>query len=175
MFHAREDELTWNVVGGWTAKDYDFSYEVYLGTKAFPSLENYRDLFRHEYIVKGRELLCYERHSNAPEHAGFDFIRIFSLDGLSAVTEVSVKQRLPYSLPWLDKVTFLGEIFYFREGATSLSRRQAFILRYPPQDDPFAWERAISFARRLKMRIGECESPDNALAHTLDDPGGSAR
>jgi len=155
MFHVREDQLAWNVVGSWTAKDYDFGYEVYLGKGDFPLLETTRDLYRHEYIVKGRELLCYVRQSDANEHADFDFIRIFSLDELSVITEISMRQRTPPFLPWLEQVTFLGEIFYSRDSATSLARQAVFTLRYPPKNDSPGWERAISFSRRLKMRICE--------------------
>lgn len=151
MFKFFPKEITWEIVGGWTAKDCDYKYVgvwkqwaweymdgIPISRKTKPCF-----IFRG-YIVKGFELLIYSKEVDS---SVLNFHEVIDLSKVSEASELWLSKKTPW-FGGLDRVLILGEFFFY-----DFSWKPAFALRVPEKNYLYDWEEFRSFGNALKHRI----------------------
>ncbi len=168
MFDLSEDELTWEAVGKWTAKDTDLDYSVLvkcqpmvrtdslIGSSFYPNGKPYP--LHVMYFLKGFHLFI---ATLGCESGPKDFKTklLIDLTKCAPMTEPVITRKPPRFLSTTERAVFYGEKFFFTSAAIGeRPHHGAFTLRFPEVNSCYAWEEAVAFSARLKLRIYQAEN-----------------
>ena len=164
MFDLPEEEITWDIVGKWTAEDTDLDYSIVvehqpmsrmdtmIGSTFSPHGQPYRVSLM--YFLKGSQLLIATLRCGK-EVKNFESKNLIDLSSCALMTEPVIIRKSPhYFFSCGHRASYWGERFFFHSGSHDLPPCQpAFTLRFPETSSYYRWEEAVKFSSAMKRRI----------------------
>lgn len=171
MFDFTEEELTWEIVGKWTAKDTDLDYcvtvnyqpmirtDMLIGSSFQPSGDSYKILMM--YFLKGSHLFIatLPTYRNEKDVKDFESKSLIDLRECSLMTKAFIDRKSVGIFFTKEKAFYIGEKFFFASNsehgfhADMLPYRPAFTLRFPEKNCHSDWQDALKFSGAIKSRI----------------------
>jgi hypothetical protein len=168
MFDFTEEELTWEIVGKWTAKDTDLDYSIIVkyqpmitvdGYLGYPSGKPYKLMLM--YFLKGSHLFIatLPTYRNEKDVKDFESKSLIDLRECSLMTKAFIDRKSVGIFFTKEKAFYIGEKFFFASNsehgfyADMLPYRHAFTLRFPEKNCHSDWQDAMKFSDAIKKQI----------------------
>lgn len=168
MFNLSADELTWKIVGKWTAKDTDLDYSIItehqpmsrmdtmIGSSFSPYGKPYK--IRIMYLLNGSQLFIATLPCNT-EVKEFESKIMIDLSACALMTEPVIERKSPRFLSVTGRASYSGEKFFYLNSSPSQMLQEgppchaAFTLRFSEKNGYYEWEEATKFSAAIKRKI----------------------